>query len=134
LVILTVLLVLAFPQLAEAANLPYLFDRLKKPAYRKPLETLLKTKGVEVPDWIRIFMKNYNGVASPGEAVEVDGRPFELYSVCQPHDCGGTFLYVLYPPGGERAWALITSDHNIVAFLGDSSPAQRKLLADEQDK
>ena len=127
---LTALLALAPLSSAPAADLPYLFDQLKKPAYRKPLEALLGTRGFAVPFWLKTFMRNYNGVAAPGEIVRADGQPFEFYSVCQPHNCSDNALYVLYAPGGGKAWALVMKDGAALAYLGEPGPALRKVLGD----
>jgi Inhibitor of vertebrate lysozyme (Ivy) len=110
-----------------AEALPYLYDQLKKPAYKAPLEALLRgQKGL--PPWIGRFVKTMNGVANPGSSVSVEGKPFELYNVCEPHNCGGNFLYILYAQGGGQAWALVTKDDKVVATLGNPSAAQREVL------
>src|SRR5260221_5184436 len=85
---------------AQAQSLPYLFDRLKSPAYRKPLEALFAKKVTRFPAWIGVFLKDGNGVAAPGISIVADGQSFELYSVCEPHNCGGKFVYGLYTPNG----------------------------------
>jgi hypothetical protein len=111
----------------SAEDLPYLYDQLKKPAYRGALEAALRT-GKRLPPWIGVFMKTMNGVATPGNSVVVEGQTLELYAVCEPHNCGGNFLYALFEPGGGRAWALVTKDGQVLATLGSPSAAQRQAL------
>jgi Inhibitor of vertebrate lysozyme (Ivy) len=118
----------AQPQPARAAGeLPYLYEQLKKPAYKASLMTILKGQK-SLPPWIGIFLKTMNGVANPGTPLVIDGQPAELYTVCQPHSCDGNVLYVIYAPGGARAWGLVTQDGRAVAVLGNPSDGQRKAL------
>ena len=116
----------ALHRAGAAEALPYLFEQLKKPAYRSSLDAILR--GQRLPGWIGVFMKTMNGVANPGSAVNVDGQPFELYSVCEPHNCGGNFLYVLYAPGGGQAFGIVTKEGKVIAVLGNPNPAQRQAL------
>ena len=113
---------------ARAAEaLPYLFEQLKTPSYKASLATILRGQK-KLPPWIGVFLRTKNGVASPGTSVTVQGAAFELYSVCEPHNCGGNFLYVLYARGGSHAWALVTKNGEVFAVLGNPSPAQRRAL------
>jgi hypothetical protein len=111
---------------ASAADLPYLYDQLKSPAYRQPLQAILAKH--KLPPWIGGFIRGGNGVASPGASVVVDGETYELYNVCEAHNCGGNFLYVLYTPHGGKAWALVTKDDAILTFLGNPTAGQREAL------
>jgi len=69
-----------------------------------------------------------DGVDSPGRSIN-DGR-YELYEVCEPHNCAGNFLYALFVRGGGQAWALLTRNGQPVGFLGHPGPQQRALLTD----
>jgi hypothetical protein len=111
----------------SAEALPYLFEQLKKPAYKNSLGAVMRGQS-RLPSWIGVFLRTMNGVASPGAAVVVEGQALELYSVCEPHNCGGNFLYVLYAPGGSQAWALVTKEGQILAVLGNPSAAQQQAL------
>ena len=113
----------------SAADLPYLYEQLKKPAYKASLTALLRGQA-KLPPWVGAFLKTSNGVATPGAAVPVGGQTLELYAVCEPHNCGGNFLYVLYAPGGGQAWALVTKDGQVIAMLGNPDPAHQKALTD----
>jgi len=118
---------------AAADSLPYLFEQMKKPAYADPLKAIVN--GNEgLPDWVSGFIRTQDGVASPGVAVTIDGHAFERYDVCQPHNCGGNFLYVLYPAGGGQAWALITRDDRVAAILGSPNEAQKGVLINASRK
>ena len=118
---------------AAAENLPYLFEQMKKPAYADPLKAIVDgNRGL--PAWVNHFVRTQEGVASPGVAVTIDGHAFERYDVCQPHNCGGNFLYVLYPAGGGQAWALITADEKVAAILGSPNEAQKGVLIEASQK
>jgi hypothetical protein len=113
-------------------TLPYLTDQLKKPAYRSSLEAILRGQS-KLPAWIGVFMKTMNGVADLGSPATIEGKPFEFYAVCQPHNCGGNFLYVLYAQGGGSAVGLVTKNGKVVAVLGNPSPAQRQVLMSQTE-
>ncbi len=110
-----------------ADALPYLYEQMTKPAYKAPLEALLRGRS-GLPRWVGVFIKTLNGVANPGTSLTIEGKPFELYTVCEPHNCGGNFLYALYAQGGGQAWALVTKDGKAVAMLGNPDAAQQKAL------
>ena len=124
------LAVLAGAALAQQG--PYLFDVLKKPAYRQSWNAMLAGSGA-LPGWIGIFSKTYNGVASPMTAVNAGGQAYEISNVCKPHDCGGNMLHVLFAPGGTQAWGLLENAGQKPRFIGSPDAAQQKaLLADGQ--
>ncbi|SDR49596.1 Inhibitor of vertebrate lysozyme (Ivy) [Rhizobiales bacterium GAS113] len=108
-------------------QLPYLFDQIKKPSYRASLSAIVGDTKI-LPPWVVGFLQTSNGVAAPGKAIQLGAGVFELYTVCQPHNCSGNFLYVLYSPGGGKAWALVTRDDQVIALLGDASPDQTQAL------
>ncbi len=111
---------LSFPltTAAVAKDGPYLFEQLKKPEYSKTLNALLAHEKNLEP-WVKDYLKTQNGVDSPSQARTVQDKSYELYQVCQPHNCGGNFLHVLFVPGGSKAWALFTKDDGTSRFFGD---------------
>ena len=58
------------------------------------------------------------GVATLGTERNIHGITYETYTVCQPHNCYKNVLYVLFEPGGLRAWALFTKDDNSSRWFG----------------
>jgi hypothetical protein len=108
-------------------QLPYLFDQIKKPAYRASLNAVMADR-VDLPPWVLAFVQTGNGVATPGRVVQLGSGSFELYSVRQPHNCWGNYLHVLYSPAGAKAWALVSQDGYLIAVLGDATPEQRQAL------
>ncbi len=116
------------PALAFAAgDLPYLFDQMKVPNYGATLTALFDGDRA-TPSWFKGFLKRGDGVATPGKSVTSGGKPYELYGVCQPHNCGGNFVYVLFTPGGGEAWALSMANGAHFHYYGHPSTAQRKTL------
>lgn len=114
------------PAATNAAEMPDLFGQLKKPAYRGALTAILR--GRNVAPWVKVFLATGNGVVSPGKTLEIGGRPYEQYDVCEPHNCGGNFLYVLFTPGGAKAWALLTVSGSKAGFYGNPDRAQQQAL------
>jgi hypothetical protein len=112
---------------AAPTELPYLYERVSKaPAYASTLRNLLNSKSV--PPWVREYLKSGNGVDRPGVKVSADNVSYELYSVCQPHNCGGNFLYVLYQNNGKSAVALITVEEKDLRYFGNPTASQQKVL------
>jgi hypothetical protein len=120
--------ILVVSYLASArAELPYLYERLSKsPIYKKTLTALLA--GKPTPTWVRGYLSGGNGVDTPGRDVRVGTAPYEMYAVCQPHNCAGNFLYVLFQPGGGAATALITMEGKSAQFFGNPNQPQKDVL------
>lgn len=113
---------------AQAAGLSYLWDIIKKPAYKHSIDMIVA--GQPVDPWVKGFLSGADGVSGPGKNVTVGHAEYELYDVCQPHNCGGNFLYVLFTPGGGQAWAVFMKDGNIVRYYGHPDFAKQKVLSD----
>lgn len=103
---------------AAPSSYPYLFEQLKKPTYKSSFRSLFKNQK-NIEPWVRGYIKSSNGVDTPGERRLIQGKPYELYKVCEPHNCGGNFLYVITEPKGIRAWALLTKEKEISRYFGN---------------
>jgi Inhibitor of vertebrate lysozyme (Ivy) len=110
-----------------AADLPYLFQQLNNRVYKSSFDALFRGEKNLAP-WLRGYLKNRNGVDTPGQMVEADGMSYELYEVCEPHNCPGNYIYVLTTPGGSKAWALFTRDGGNYRFFGKPDQQQQALL------
>jgi hypothetical protein len=75
-------------------------------------------------------MESRNGVDTPGKLVSVGGKPYELYQVCEPHNCPGNFIYVLFKIGGEEAVALLTIEGKEYRVFGDPTSTEKDALFD----
>ena len=122
-----VVLGLAIP-VAAAEELAYLYDVITKPAYKHSLTAIVAGQPLE--SWVKVVLSGEEGLGTPGKTVAAGGAGYELYDVCQPHNCGGNFFYVLFTSGGGQAWAVLTKDDRIVRFYGAPNAAQQKLLSD----
>src|SRR5262249_48527838 len=71
---------------AAAREGEYLFDTLKKPAYRRAWDAMLK--GHHVDPWLAKFARTQNGVAAPKKTITIQGVTYQAGWVCKPHECG----------------------------------------------
>jgi Inhibitor of vertebrate lysozyme (Ivy) len=113
---------------AAAAELPYLFQQLNSRHYKNSFRALFQGEKSLAP-WLRDYLRSRNGVDTPGQMVEATGVRYELYEVCQPHNCPGNYIYVLFAPGGSKAWALLTREGGDYRFFGHPGPQQQALLS-----
>ena len=111
-----------------ASKLPYLFQQLDNVTYRHSFDALFRGEPNLAP-WLRRYLKKRDGVDTPGEIVTAPGENYELYEVCQPHNCPGNFIYVLFSAGGHKAWALFTRKGGDYRFFGRPDAPQQALLA-----
>jgi len=95
---------------AFAPGEEYLFDSLKKPAYRASWNAMFKGEK-NVPAWLANFAKTYNGPTSPCKPLNIDGVEYKVHSVCKALRAGGTegvgcafhfFATLLWPPGSKN--------------------------------
>jgi hypothetical protein len=121
------LLAFAFAS-AKGAELAYLWDVITKPAYKQSLHAIVV--GQPIDPWVKGLLAGDDGVSGPGKDVTIGRDKFELYNACQPHNCGGNFLYVLFTPGGGKAWAVFTKEGKIARYYGDPDAAKQLVLKD----
>jgi hypothetical protein len=112
---------------AAAAEESYLFDVLPKPAYRMAWEKLMK-EVQPTPDWLAQFSRNYDGVTGPMKTATIEGKPFELYFVCKPHDCAAKRFEIMFDPTSKRAYGALGGDGAPPFFYGDPTPAMQEAL------
>jgi len=103
--------------ISSPGSYPYFFEQLKNPAYKNSFELLFADQK-NVEPWVKRYITTSNGVDSPGESRQIQGKKYELYQICEPHNCGGNFLYIIVEPGGAKAWALLTKDSEISRIFG----------------
>ena len=133
LIFMTLFLLLPHGAAAQKTKGAYLFEQLRNPVYNKTFGNLFKgQKNIE--PWLKGYIANHNGVDNPGESRIVDGKIYELYAVCKPHDCPGNFIYVLFEPGGKNAWGLFTKDDGSWRFFGDPDETMQAALRNAIDK
>jgi hypothetical protein len=115
---------------AFAPGEEYLFDTLKRPAYRASWDAMFKGEK-SVPSWLANFAKTYNGPTSPCKALNIDGVEYKVHSVCKAHDCGANMFIVFFAPDGRQAWgALFTSSQR---FFGHPDQKKKDALIRAKD-
>lgn len=105
-------LVALFCQQAVAADEgTYLFDLIKKPGFRETWNSLMRAqKGL--PDWLAGFVKNGKGggPSAPMGVVTVGGTKYQAATICEKHNCPGSYLRMLFTLNGAKAYGAIMSD------------------------
>ena len=86
----------------------YLFDALKKPAYRKAWTAMLSGEK-NIPGWLIAFGKGGPGVAGPLKTITVEGRKMQASNVCKPHDCAGNELHIFFSLDASSAIGSLTN-------------------------
>lgn len=74
-----------------------------------------------------------SGAASNGNLVQVDGRRYIHYGICQAHQCDNTTLNLLFDPLSKRMVAKIF-DRCAAEWLGEPDQTERTLLDDQHRK
>jgi hypothetical protein len=105
---------------------PYLFEMLRQPKYLKAWNALFVGE-VNVEYWLIKYSKTKNGPASPGVAVALDGKMYQINAVCKPHDCGDNQFFVLFAPEGTKAWGLLLR-RDAERFFGNPDEEKKKAL------
>jgi hypothetical protein len=106
---------------------PFLFDVLLKPSYRAAWEKLLK-EVQPTPDWLVEFSQTFNGVAGPMKPATIDGKAYELYFVCKPHDCAAKKFEVMFEAATKRAYGALGGASDPPAFYGAPTPVMQDTL------
>jgi len=113
---------------AGAAEAGFLFDILPKAPYRDAWARLMKDVQ-PTPDWLLRFSKDYDGMSGQGASVTIDGKPYELYYVCEPQHCATRRFEALFEAGGKRAYGALGFEGAPPAFYGDPTPAMQEALS-----
>ena len=116
----------------------YLFDLLKKPAYRKVWRSQIVP---HTPKSDRYWIKDADGPTAPKGAVTVDGKRYIATTMCQPHNCISNSIYILL--NKQRAVVLHverngTQEILATRYYGKPTEAEKaalqKLAADKEEK
>jgi Inhibitor of vertebrate lysozyme (Ivy) len=90
---------------AGAPKAPYLSDLMKQPAHRAAWYGMLA--GETAPSWVEDYAKTLDGPPTPSIAVEADDETYTLAFTCKANACSDNQLFVLFSPGGAKAWGLL---------------------------
>jgi hypothetical protein len=90
---------------AEEAKAARLADLMKQPTYRAAWIGMLAD--VAARPWLEDYAKTLDGPATPAIPVPIGTDSYTLGFTCKPNGCGDDQLYVLFSPGGAKAWGLL---------------------------
>ena len=116
----------------------YLFDLLKKPAYRKVWRSQIVP---HTPKSDRYWITGGDGPTAPEGAVTVDGKRYIATTMCQPHNCISNSIYILL--NKQRAVVLHverngTQEILATRYYGKPTDAEKaalqKLATDKEEK
>lgn len=83
-----------------------LFDLLKQPAYLAAWKALLMTG--KAPPWLATFATpSGEGVTPDASSIGIGTETYTMAEVWEAHSGGDNYFYVLFAPGGEKAWGLL---------------------------
>lgn len=105
----------------EATDLAQLLNR---PAFRSSWNTLFRQR---MPDWVAEFTQTGNGVVTPATSLTINGSRYIKAWVCQPHNCGGNEVRVLFSTDGSTAWGLMLVQDGYI-WLNNPPPPLRNEL------
>jgi Inhibitor of vertebrate lysozyme (Ivy) len=112
---------------AQSPPFTYLFDLLKQPTFHRSFDELFEGQP-NVDDWIRVFQKTKDGVASPIEQRQIGQTAYILAEVCKPHDCGNNMLRVLFTKDGTQATAVLITLRGQRWFATPNAAEKAQLL------
>ena len=116
----------------------YLFDLLKKPAYRKVWRSQIVP---HTPKSDRYWITGGDGPTAPDGEVTVEGKNYIATTMCQPHNCISNGIYILL--NKQRAVVLHVERDAIegiraTRYYGKPTEAEKaalqKLAADKEEK
>jgi hypothetical protein len=113
---------------AAADETVFLFDVLRKPAYRAAWEKLMK-EVQPTPDWLMQFNKNFDGAVGQISTRTIDGASYELSFVCKPQDCAAHKFEVLFDSTVKKAYGALGGVDSSPAYYGAPAPALQEALA-----
>ncbi len=117
------LIALAAPVSASAADSAFLFDLLQQKPYRAAWDGLMKAVQ-PTPDWLGQFNKNYDGSSGAVQAATIDGKAYQLSYVCKPADCANhRFVVAFEASATPHAFGALGGKDNAPAYFGEPPQA-----------
>ncbi|MGR6466495.1 Ivy family c-type lysozyme inhibitor [Rhizobium sp. PAMB 3182] len=102
----------------------------KSEARRKVVEKL--RYGIPgLPSWARYFIRRNDYVSTPSEEVEIGGTKYQLFHTCQPGNCAGMQMHILFSADGKQAWMRLFEKGKPDIFLGEPDEGQKKVLSEK---
>ena len=107
----------------------YLHEQLKKPVSKNAFNVLFSGE-TEINPWLKEYILSQNGVASPSKTIVISEKKYDMYNVCEPHNCPENVLYVLFNYDGSKAWGyyINTDGEGTARFFGNPSIEMQTIL------
>jgi hypothetical protein len=103
----------------EAVRKPgpdYLYNVIDQPIYRAKWDSLFEGE-TDVETWLAEYLDK-GAVEHPVELVEEGGFVFEIYSICEPHNCWGSKFEFVVSKTCPLAFGLMTSFDKVTRQFG----------------
>lgn len=111
----------------DAPKGPVLADLMKQPANRAAWYGMFA--GETPPQWVDDYAKSLDGPPTPSIALEANGQTYTLAFTCKPNACGDNQLFVLFSPGGAKAWGLLVTGNEKTWFGAPDQTIQDAILS-----
>ena len=111
----------------DAPKGPVLAELMKQPANRAAWYGMFA--GETPPQWVDDYAKNLDGPPTPSIALEANGQTYTLAFTCKPNACGDNQLFVLFSPGGAKAWGLLVTGNEKTWFGAPDQTIQDAILS-----
>ena len=111
----------------DAPKGPVLAELMKQPANRAAWYGMFA--GETPPQWVDDYAKSLDGPPTPSIALEANGQIYTLAFTCKPNACGDNQLFVLFSPGGAKAWGLLVTGNEKTWFGAPDQTIQDAILS-----
>lgn len=106
---------------------PYLYDLLKIPAYHRSWSAMFIGEK-EVDAWLAKYAKTKDGPTAPEPPIQLAQARYSTHMVCKAHDCGANRFFVMFAPGGSKAWGILLRSKKPELFFGHPDDEKKKAL------
>jgi Inhibitor of vertebrate lysozyme (Ivy) len=110
-----------------AAADEYLFDAMKKPAYHKTWDAMMRG-AKDLPAWLGQISHGGNYVAAPATSATISGAAFNFYHACEAHNCADSKIEVGFSADGSRAFGMLVDDDKPPRWFGAPDAAMQAAL------
>ena len=115
---------------ADAPKGPYLADLMKQPSHRAAWYGMLA--GETPPPWVELYAKPLDGPPTPAITVTANEQDYMLAFTCKPGLCAENQLFVLFSPGGAKAWGLLVTGDQLKWLGAPDKTIQQAILSSIQ--
>lgn len=107
---------------ARPSSCPYFFDVYPRDkSFRNAFHEALQQADIRKPSWIG------RATATPAEVLTGPNGDRFLFFVCEPHNCGGYFFYLIYDPNRAGLRGLRVIDDR-QAIIGNLSEEEKEII------